>query len=84
MMENDLMNLLEINDMIVAEDIQRVLEDSQIYSLLVSDNPASSVLNVYSGLNPIENISIQVNKNDYQKALELINDSPYKDLLSNT
>jgi hypothetical protein len=82
-MENDLTILLEINDMIIAEDIQRVLEDSQIYSMLVSDNPASSVLNVYSGLNPTENIIIQINKNDYQKAIEIINNSAYKDLLTN-
>jgi len=82
-MENDLTILLEINDMIIAEDIQRVLEDSQIYSVLVSDNPASSVLNVYSGFNPIENVSIQINKNDYQKAVEIINNSAYKDLLTN-
>lgn len=82
-MENDLTILLEINDMIIAEDIQRVLEDSQIYSVLVSDNPASSVLNVYSGFNTIENVSIQINKNDYQKAVEIINNSAYKDLLTN-
>lgn len=82
-MENDLTILLEINDMIIAEDIQRVLEDSQIYSVLVSDNPASSVLNVYSGFNPIENVSIQINKNDYQKAVKIINNSAYKDLLTN-
>ena len=82
-MENDLTILLEINDMIIAEDIQRVLEDSQIYSILVSDNPASSVLNVYSGLNPTENIIIQINKDDYQKAIEIINNSAYKNLLTN-
>lgn len=81
-MKTDLTVLLEIDDMIVAEDIQRVLEDSQIYSLLVSDNPASSVLNVYSGFNPTENVTIQINKNDYQKAVEIINNSAYKDLLT--
>lgn len=82
-MGNDLMILLEINDMVIAEDIRRVLENSKIYSMLVSDNPASSVLNVYSGINPTENISIQVNKNDYQEAIGIINNSPYKDLLTN-
>ena len=83
MMENDLAVLVQINDMIIAEDIQRVLEDSRIYSLLVSDNPASSVLNVYTGINPIENISIQVNKKDYVKAIEIIKESIYRDLLAN-
>ena len=43
-MNNDLTILLEIDDRVIAEDIQVLLEDSQIYSLLVSDNPASSVL----------------------------------------
>ncbi len=81
-MKTDLTVLLEIDDIIIAEDIQRVLEDSQIYSLLVSDNPASSVLNVYSGFNPMENVTIQINKNDYQKAVEIINNSAYKDLLT--
>jgi hypothetical protein len=82
-MDNDLTTLLEIDDRVIAEDIQVLLEDSQIYSLLVSDNPASSVLNVYSGFSPAESISIQVNKNDYPKAVEIINNSAYKELLTN-
>ena len=82
-MENDLTTLLEIDDMIIAEDIQRVLEDSQIFTMLVSDNPASSVLNIYSGQNPSENVAIQINKNDYQKAINILKNSTYKDLLTN-
>lgn len=82
-MDNDLTILLETNDMVIAEDIQSLLEDSQIYSMIVSDNPASSVLNIYSGFNPIENVSIKINKNDYQKAVEVINNSAYKELLTN-
>ena len=78
------MILLDINDMGIAEEIQSVLEDSGIYSMLVSDNPASSILSAYSGINPAENISIQINKEDYQKAIGIINNSPYKDLLTNT
>ena len=82
-MIKDLTSLIEIDDRIIAEDIQRVLEDSQIFSLLVSDNPASSVINVYSGLNPTENITIQINQKDYQKAIEILKNSTYKDLLTN-
>lgn len=82
-MVKDLTSLIGIDDRIIAEDIQRVLEDSQIYSLLVSDNPASSVINVYSGLNPTENITIQINQQDYQKAIEILKNSTYKDLLTN-
>lgn len=71
-MENDSTILLETPDMVIAEYIKDLLEGSQIYSILVSDNPASSVLNVYSGFNPTENVSIRVNLKDYQKAVELI------------
>jgi len=81
-MENDLKVLLEIGDKVVAEDIQRILEESNIYSILDSDNPASSVLNIYSGLNAIENLAIRVNNNDYLKAIEAIRKSHYKDLLT--
>lgn len=81
-MDNDLTILLETTDRVIAEDIQVLLEDSQIYSLLASDNPASSVLSIYLGSNPIENVSIQVNKKDYQKAVEIISNSAYKDLVT--
>ena len=84
MTDKDLTVLLEINDKIIAEDIKRVLEELGIYSILESDNPASSVLNAYMGSNPNEKISIQVNENDYQEALEIIRNSPYKDLLPGT
>jgi len=81
MEKNDLRLLISIEDRIIAEDIQNILEESEIYTMLVSDNPASSILTTYSGLNPIERIDIQINKNDYQRAIEIINDSPYKELL---
>ena len=82
-MENDLTILLETSDMVLAEDIQALLESSQIYSVLVSDNPASSVLNVYSGFNPIESIQIKINKDNYRKAMEIVKNSAYKELLTN-
>ena len=81
MEKNELRLLISIEDRIIAEDIQNILEESEIYTMLVSDNPASSILTTYSGLNPIERIDIQINKNDYQRAIEIINDSPYKELL---
>ena len=58
-----------------------MLEESEIYTMLVSDNPASSILTTYSGMNPVECIDIQLNKNDYQRAVEILIDSPYKELL---
>jgi len=82
-MKNDSRILLETTDMVIAEDIKVLLEESQIYSILVSDNPSSSILNVYSGFNPTENVSIRINIQDYQQAVEVIKNSVYKDLLTN-
>lgn len=79
--KNEIVRLLTIDDRILAEDIQRLLEESGIYTLLVSDNPASSVMNAYTGLNAIERIEIQINKLDYQQAIETLHQSPYKDLV---
>jgi len=84
MENNDLRLLLSIEDRIIAEDIQNILEESEIYTMLVSDNPASSILTTYSGFNPLESIDIQLNKNDYQRAIEILIDSPYKDLVDTT
>ena len=82
-MKNDLRILLEISDRIVAEDIQSILEESGIYSILDSDHPASSVISIYSGLNTIENITLRVNNDDFQKSIEVLSMTQYKDLLSN-
>ncbi len=76
--------LLDIGDKIIAEEIQEILEESNIFSILDSDNPASSILSIYSGINAIENITIRVNKNDYQNAVEILSKTQYKDLLDNT
>ena len=81
---NDLMTLLSIQDRGIAEEIKDLLEESGFYTMLVTDNPASSFLGTYFGVNPLESIDLQVNKNDYQKAIEILNDSPYKELVSNT
>ena len=83
MEKNDLRILLSIEDRVLAEDIQSLLEESGIYTMLVSDNPASSVLGSYTGLNPTENIDIQINIEDYQRAIEILTDSPYKEIVDN-
>jgi len=80
-MKNDSIILLSIADRVLAEDIKRILEESDIYSILESDNPASSILNIYAGPHVIENIKIIVNKNDHKKACELVKNSQYNDLL---
>ena len=80
---NDLKLLVSTEDRVIAEDIQRVLEEFEIYTMLVTDNPISSYLSTYTGLNPIEGIDIQINKNDYQRAIEILKDSPYSELINN-
>jgi len=81
--KNDLKLLISIEDKVIAEDLQSLLEESEIFTMLVSDNPASSVLNTYMGSSPTENIDIQINKKDYQRAIEILSDSPYKELFDN-
>ena len=82
MENNDLRLLISIDDRIIAEDIQYILEEHEIYCMLVSDNPASSILTTYTGFNSIESIDIQINKNDYQRAVEILNNSDFKELLN--
>jgi len=81
MKKDDLRILLSIEDRFIAEDIQRFLEESGIYTMLLSDNPASSVLGSYTGLNPTENIDIQINIDDHKRAIEILTDSQYNELV---
>ena len=78
---NDLKTLLTIDDRVVAEDIQQILEDHYIYTMFFSDNAAASIISAYSGLNPIESIDIKINTSDYQKAIEILLEGPYKELI---
>ena len=83
-MENsDLRLLVSIEDRGIAEEIRNFLEEFEIYTMLVSDNPASSYISTNFGFNPIESIDILINKDDYQRAIEILNESPYKDLINN-
>jgi hypothetical protein len=83
MQNNDVRLLISKEDRVIAEDIQRILEEADIYTLLCSDNPASSYLSAYIGLNPAEGIDIQINQNDYPRAIEILLDSPYRELVDN-
>lgn len=80
-MDTHVKTLMVIGDKIIAEEIQRILEEEGIYVLLKSDNPASSFLNTAVGTGTIENVSIQLNEDDYVKAVEIINNSSYSNLL---
>jgi hypothetical protein len=83
MENNDVRLLLSTEDRVVAEDIQRVLEESGIYTMLVSDHPASAYLSAYLGVNPAEGIDIRINSEDYTQAVEILKDSPYGELFDN-
>ena len=80
-MENDLRLLFSTGDRGIAEEIKSFLEEFEIYTMLASDNPASSFTSTYFGFNPTESIDIQISKNDYPRAIEILNDSPYKELV---
>ena len=75
MKTNELRVLLSTEDRIVAENIQSILEEHDIYTMLVSDNPASSVIGIYMGSSAMETIDIQINNEDYQRAIEILNEN---------
>ena len=81
-MANDITVLLKVSDKPIAEEIQRILEDAGIYTLLKSDNPASSALSMYVGSQVSESITMYVTKDDYVKATNTLQDTPYWDLLA--
>ena len=82
MKKEDSKLLLTIDDRIIIEEIQRILEDSNIYCVVVSDNPASSVMNSFMGSSPLENLDLIVNIEDYDKAVEILSKSQYEDLIN--
>ena len=75
MKTNELRVLLSTEDRVIAEDIQSILEEHDIYTMLVSDNPASSVIGIYMGSSAMEMIDIQINNEDYQRAVEILNEN---------
>jgi len=80
-MAQDTQILLKTDDRIMAEDIRSLLEESDIYTLLRSDNPASSVMSFYGGINPLEGITMIVNVDEYLKAKEIIQNSPFAEVV---
>jgi hypothetical protein len=74
--------LLTIDDRIIIEEIQRILENSNIFSVVFSDNPASSAINAYMGSSPSENLDLIVNIADYDNAAKVLSKSQYKDLIN--
>jgi hypothetical protein len=81
---SDLRLLASTGDRGIAEEIKSFLEEFKIYTMLVSDNPASSYINTYFGFSPVENIDMQINKDDYQQAIQILKESPYQQLFENS
>lgn len=81
-MENDTRILLKTDDRIMAEDIKSLLEESAIYTLIRSDNPASSIMGAYMGSRPAEGLSMFVNLDEYEKAREIIANSPFAEVVT--
>lgn len=80
-MAQDTQILLKTDDRLMAEDISSLLEKSGIFTLLRSDNPASSVMGAYVGFNPLEGITMIVNVDEYAKAKEIIQNSPFAEVV---
>lgn len=76
----DLTVLLEVNDKSVAEEIQYVLMENGVPSMIKSDNPASSALAMYIGNHVIETISILVTDENVDNALKILENTPYCEL----
>jgi len=81
MESHDLKTLLTVDGRLIAEDIQAILEEHEIYTILFSDNSAASIISTYSGLNPIESIELKTTILDYPKAIEIVLGSQYNELV---
>lgn len=80
-MKDDLQTLFTIENRGIAEEVQEFLEEKGLYTLLTTDNPASSVMNAFMGSNPMEKIELMVSKADYPKAKAALMESPYRELI---
>ncbi len=79
--KDEVLVLLMADNMMVAQDIRQYLEEEGVYTLIESDNPASSVMNVYTGMNAIESISIKIVASEFERAIELLEASPFSDYI---
>jgi len=81
MTASDIKPLLAVEDKVIADEIKRILEEAGIYSLLESDNPASSFHQVYMGSAARENITLSVTLDSFEAAQKVIQEHGYQDLL---
>lgn len=70
--KNEMKVLLSIESKLQAEEIQLILKENGIPSLIQSDHPASSAMNAFAGPNVFEDISVFVNEADYEKSVEIV------------
>lgn len=81
MKEAEIIDFIGLSDGPIAEEIQRIMEEEGIYSLLQSNNPASSVTRAYLGSVQMDYFFIKINKDDYTKAKEIVITHGYEDFL---
>jgi hypothetical protein len=81
-MPTDLKQLLTVRTRALAQEIQNYLESKGIICLLESDNPASSIMNIYMGGTTIESLTIFVHASAFPKAVGFIKKSPYHGILT--
>ena len=81
MAQDEIKKLVQIPDRVIAEEIKRILEEEGIYSLLQSDNPASSVVKTYLGSATNDLITLSVNTIDFSNAVQIIEKHGYEDFL---
>ncbi len=77
----DIKTLVKVPDKVLAEEIQRLLEERGVYSLLHSDDPAESVMNAYLGSSFKSCYTIQINIDDIPNARSIIEENGYNDFL---
>lgn len=79
MQSKDTTVLLTHDDRVMMEDIQQILEQSGIFSVLASDHAAASVMNAYMGSSPAESLMLLIHVKDADKARKILSEGPYSE-----
>ena len=74
--------LISVDNMLLAREIQLFLEEQNIFTSIKSDNPASSIMNLYTGMNAFETIEIKIMEADFDAAMKILADSQYAELVN--
>lgn len=80
-METEIKDLMKLTNRTIAQEVQHLLEEHGIYSLIESDHPASSLMAVYSRMNVIEDLVVKVHRDDEMGARSVIVAGGYEEYL---